>query len=478
MDLENQALDIIILNRNIRLEDNAALYYGSLRQNYLVLYVFDEKYWTSNGRSSRQARFLLDCLDELNRRLLNYNSCIYIFEGSYNELTLWIESHRSQTIIHLNHLTETAYLAQQLKTFKDHHSKRRELNIYRDFGIQVGNIDRDTWSKDWNELMRSTLLPAPKVSGVKNSCSLIKLNAFNPSILREAQTYEYFQSGGSTEAAHLLETFLTDRSRNYQTSMSSPRTAEFSCSRLSPHIAYGSISLRTIYQKVTSQIQYSQNKKDLRSFIKRLYWHCHFIQKLETEPKIEFRSMHSMCDDLRPNVDSELIERWLVGETGFPFLDACMKFLRQSGWINFRMRAMIMSFASYNLWQPWQATSPLLAQLFVDYEPGIHICQAQMQSGVTGINLPRVYSVTKQSRDQDPNADWVKKILPELQPFAPSEIHRADLKGKYTAKIVDLEETGKIARDLIWSLRKDSEFKKIARSVYLLHGSRKTARRY
>ena len=478
MDVEKQPLDIIILNRNIRLEDNAALYYGSLRQNYLVLYVFDETYWTSNGRSPRQARFLFDCLEELNQRLKNYNSCIYVFDGSYDALTVWIESYCSEAVIHLNHLTDTEHLAQQLKKFKAHHSKRRELKIYRDFGIQVGNVDRDTWSKDWRELMNSPLLPAPKASRVKNSCSLLRFSAFHPCILNKHQAYEIFQRGGSTQAANLLETFLAERCRDYQTSISSPKTAEYSCSRLSPHITYGSISLRSIYKKATSRVQISQNKKDLQSFIKRLYWHCHFIQKLETEPRIEYRSMHSMCDDLRPNVDSELIERWFVGETGFPFLDACMKFLRQSGWINFRMRAMIMSFASYNLWQPWQATSPLLAQLFVDYEPGIHICQAQMQSGVTGINLPRIYSVTKQSRDQDPNADWIKKILPELQSFAPSEIHRADLKGKYPAKIVDLEETGKIARDLIWSLRKDSEFKKIARSVYLLHGSRKTARRY
>ena len=121
-----------------------------------------------------------------------------------------------------------------------------------------------------------------------------------------------------------------------------------------------------------------------------------------------------MCDDLRPFENKEFIDRWINGETGFPFLDACMLYLREKGWINFRMRAMIMSFASYNLWQPWQSTSPLLGELFVDYEPGIHIPQVQMQSGVTGINLPRIYSVNKQSSDQDPEAKWIKQIIPTL----------------------------------------------------------------
>ena len=183
--------------------------------------------------------------------------------------------------------------------------------------------------------------------------------------------------------------------------------------------------------------------------------------------------MHRMCDNLREKENSELIERWISGETGFPFMDACMKYLKERGWINFRMRAMIMSFASYNLWQPWQVTSPLLAELFVDYEPGIHIPQVQMQSGVTGINLPRIYSVTKQSRDQDPEAIWMKKVLPSLNDFDIEDIHNANLNEKYIIPIVDLKESSKHARDKIWGARKGSEFKTIARSVYLKHGSRK-----
>ena len=134
---------------------------------------------------------------------------------------------------------------------------------------------------------------------------------------------------------------------------------------------------------------------------------------------------------------------------------------------------MIMSFASYNLWQPWQITSPLLAELFVDYEPGIHIPQVQMQSGVTGINLPRIYSVTKQSRDQDKNALWIKKVIPSLAMFEPDDIHDANLNDDYIPPIVDLKESSKYARDKIWSIRKDQEFKNIARTVYLKHGSRK-----
>ena len=280
------------------------------------------------------------------------------------------------------------------------------------------------------------------------------------------------QKGGSLEADRLLDSFLFERCEGYSKKMSSPIDAENSCSRLSPHIAFGSISIRQIYQKLTDFFPVSNHKSDLNSFRKRLYWHCHFIQKLETEPELEFNSMHSMCDELRPNFDSEIIEKWIQGRTGFPFLDACILYLKEYGWINFRMRAMIMSFASYNLWQPWQKTSPLLAKLFVDYEPGIHISQVQMQSGVTGINLPRIYSVSKQSMDHDINADWIKRVIPELQSSDSESIHYANLGKQYIEPITDLRKSSKAAREKIWSIRSDVKFKNIAKKVYLKHGSR------
>ena len=183
--------------------------------------------------------------------------------------------------------------------------------------------------------------------------------------------------------------------------------------------------------------------------------------------------MHPDCDQLRPKVDRELIDKWISGNTGFPFVDACMTYLKKYGWINFRMRAMLMSFASYNLWQPWQQTSPLLANTFTDYEPGIHICQVQMQSGVTGINLPRIYSVTKQSLDQDPEANWIKNQLPQLEDIDKNIIHSAEIGELYKEKVVDLKSSAKKARELVWQIRSNSEFRKKAREIYELHGSRK-----
>jgi deoxyribodipyrimidine photo-lyase len=463
--------DIIILNRNLRLLDNAALYYGSLKSNFIVIYLYDVDYWKANGKSSRQLKFSNDCLGELDEDLKKLNSNINVFNGSFYDLGKWIETNYNNFSIHINHCTDVNYFREGFNNFKENF--KNKITVYDDFGLQLNNFDRDTWSKNWNHIMNSDLLGVPKPSNNKDRLNLIGFSDFKNEISCEFSGLSNIQKGGTSKAKELLETFLDQRCKGYRIKMSSPSQSEESCSRLSPHFTYGSISIRQVYQQLNKMLPELNNKKDLYSFKKRLYWHCHFVQKLHTEPELEFYSMHRMCDDLRPDYDDEIIEKWIEGETGFPFLDACMKFLSENGWINFRMRAMIMSFASYNLWQPWQKTSPRLAELFTDYEPGIHISQVQMQSGVTGINLPRIYSISKQSMDQDPDAEWTKNLLPQLNNFDPKLIHNAELNDSYIPQIVDLKTSAKFARDQVWGIRKSIEFKNEARKVYLKHGSRR-----
>ena len=96
-----------------------------------------------------------------------------------------------------------------------------------------------------------------------------------------------------------------------------------------------------------------------------------------------------------------------------------------------------------------------------------------MQSGVTGINLPRIYSVSKQSEDQDPNAIWIKNILPQLRDLDPKLIHVSELNDLYIPQIIDLKSSARNARERVWSIRKSIEFKKEAAAVYNKHGSRR-----
>jgi deoxyribodipyrimidine photo-lyase len=198
------------------------------------------------------------------------------------------------------------------------------------------------------------------------------------------------------------------------------------------------------------------------------------------------QNMHSGFDGLREShFNHEYFERWKKGETGFPLIDACMRMLAQTGWINFRMRALLISFSSYQLWNHWREPALHLAREFLDYEPGIHYPQIQMQSGVTGINTLRIYNPVKQAQDQDPKGIFVKRWLPELhnvpnefifQPWTmPTELQREisiTMGSTYPLPIVDHLATAKHARDTLWPLVRNPSMRSEARQVFIKHGSR------
>jgi deoxyribodipyrimidine photo-lyase len=276
-----------------------------------------------------------------------------------------------------------------------------------------------------------------------------------------------------------LNSFLAERGRGYAKGLSSPLTAPHCCSRLSPHLAFGTLSLREV-------VWASRRRGGPKPFEERLHWHCHFIQKLESEPELEHRDAHPAYAGLR-HTDPERLAAWSEGRTGLPFLDACMRALTAEGWINFRMRALLMAVASYHLWIDWRDSGLVLARRFVDYEPGIHWNQCQMQAGTTGINTVRIYNPVKQGLDHDPAGVYVRRWLPELARVPPAHLHTpwtmtaaeqeaaGCLLGQhYPFPIVDHEQAAREARERVWGVRKGPGFRERAAAIQDRHGSRRS----
>lgn len=277
---------------------------------------------------------------------------------------------------------------------------------------------------------------------------------------------------GEAAAQACLQSFLDGRGARYRRDLSSPLTAEQGCSRLSAYLAFGVLSMRQVHQATEAKIAAlkslgTANARSmayhLRGFAGRLRWHCHFMQKLESEPEIEYRNIARSYDGLREDAfDWQRFDAWKNGRTGYPMIDACMRSLNATGWLNFRMRAMLVSFAAYHLWLHWREPGLHLARQFLDFEPGIHWSQMQMQSGTTGINTFRMYSPSKQQLDHDPRGEFIRRWIPEYGTSA------------YPKPIVDEKTAVREAKNRLYGVRLTAGARAEAAAVQKKHGSRKS----
>ena len=222
---------------------------------------------------------------------------------------------------------------------------------------------------------------------------------------------------------------------------------------------------------------------DLRAFGSRLRWQGHFIQKFESEDRMEFEPVNRAYLEMGHHGTPKTLQAWKEGRTGVPLIDACMRCVVATGYLNFRMRAMLVSFLTHHLDHPWDAGVEHLARCFLDFEPGIHYAQFQMQAAVTGINTIRIYNPVKQGLERDAEGAFVRQWVPELAHLSAPEIHHpwtippmqriwdGDVTD-YPDPVVDLEQAGRAAREKLWAYRKRLEVKDEARRILATHVAR------
>jgi deoxyribodipyrimidine photo-lyase len=354
--------------------------------------------------------------------------------------------------------------------------------------------NRNDWGKHWGKRMSLAPYDVPNMIFCKGKPPPPFAEV---AVLPESLHTTHYLRHTAKGTAGRLDYFLMNELRNYRRGMSSPVTAPQHCSRLSTQLAMGVVSIRQVIDAIWMRrllLEGSPSMKGyldgLKSFEGRLHWHCHFVQKLEDEPRIEFVNMHRGYDGLREHDFNEAyFQAWANGMTGVPMVDACMRRLNATGWINFRMRAMLMSFAAYHLWLHWREPALHLARQFCDYEPGIHYPQIQMQSGTTGINAARIYNPVKQALDQDEHGTFIRQWCPELtnvpldylaQPWLLTPALQVQygcvLGVDYPVAIVNVEQAGREAKERFHAWRKKRGMDTTAKAVFEKHGSRRTAR--
>ena len=470
-------INIVWLKKDLRSRDHASLA-QAIKEGLpvLILFCFEPSIIDCPESDIRHWRFAYEALEDLQKTLQTDDCQLYYIDLEVIEALALIKE-----IYEIQHLYSYEEVGIKITFDRDKQVKNwcvENQIIYQEFA-QNGTIRARKHRKNWVVNLEKHYFFAPLTKVDLKQLKTIDLDnalkeRFNPTLPTSITTYNNnFQKGGESFAWKYFHSFLEKRVQNYSKHISKPSLSRTSCSRLSPYITFGCISAREVFQKIQIRIQNSSKNRDLKNAQSRIWWRSHFIQKLETEWKIEKEPINEVFSALDRLEESPLLDAWKKGQTGYPMIDACMRCLHANGWINFRMRAMLVSFATFTLWLDWRPVATHLAKLFLDFDPGIHYPQIQMQAGLTAYHTLRIYNPTMQVQKHDKDGIFIRKWIPELEKIPTNHLaepwkltlmeqtfYDTQIGKDYPAPIVHFESATSKNKDAYWQWRQSPAAKK------------------
>jgi deoxyribodipyrimidine photo-lyase len=471
MNTNREEIQIIWLKRDLRLHDNEAVFNAlATNKRVLFLYAFENTLINDPHYNDRHWNFIKQSLEDINEDLKKYNTKVFVINAEINSAFNQLQNYFRIENVYSHQETGLLITYNRDKDFT-RYCRNNSINWIENSnnGVLRGLLNREDWFENWNIYMAKEQFVFNPVENKFITINEIEQisTAFNCTDLKTKNSV-IFQKGGTKTAWKYANSFFTERHKEYMFNISKPEKSRTSSSRISPYLAWGNLSIRQVFQKATYIKSQKKSDKHLGAFISRLRWQAHFIQKFEMEYTMEESSINKGYHKLKKNISESYKIAWQNGKTGFPLVDACMRCLNTTGFLNFRMRAMLVSFYTHILWQPWQEATTHLSQMFLDFEPGIHFPQLQMNAGETGINNLRIYNPVKNSLEHDTDAVFIKKWCPELANLPTCFIHEPylmttldmqfnnfELGKNYPEPIVDIKTNRKKASDILWNLKKN-----------------------
>ena len=446
--------------RNLRTTDHSALAHAASEyETLLPLFVFDPVFYGSEGLAcDARLRFLHDSLRSLDRLYDSVGGTLSYAHGEASSVLAAL------TAAGWDVVATADPTARYGRERDDEATEQFDVTFVGGDGLVRGRErSREGWAdhiENWFESTPPDWQPADvSFQSLTDSVPISRIE----STYGVAPEKSALPEGGRKRAVERLASFV-DRIGAYPGNISAPSDARTGTSQLSPYLRFGSLSVREVYQYVDEHAPEGPGKE---MFFSRLFWNKHYHQKLADWEGWTTKAVNPVMRGFRADThDPTLVEAWKRGETGFPMVDASMRCLVETGWLNFRMRAMCASFYADLLAQPWRIGADFFHYHLVDSDPAINYTQWQSQAGTVGKNLMRIYNPRKQVRDNDPDGSFIKRYVPELgplpaqyldqpekTPLAEQEAHGVVIGEDYPYPVVEYERARQHAMDRYEEIR-------------------------
>jgi deoxyribodipyrimidine photo-lyase len=415
---------------DLRIADNPAIAAAVAESDRILpLFVFDPAFYGDRGTAcDARVEFLHDCLRDLDRQYRDVGApgLAYAHGDPIDVLGRFVDAGWD--------VTATRSVTGRYGLRRDERA-RDELSVrfVADDGlIRDADRPRQGWKEsveswlaadppDWDPRTVDVVRPDSAADGSRRSTSL------DPSAIAAAYDVASEKSmvpeGGRAAGRERLESFV-GRIGDYPGNISSPVDAREGTSGLSPYLRFGCLSVREVHRYVDEHAPDGRGKS---MFVSRLFWNRHYRQKLVDWPGWLDEAVNPVYAGFnRDRHDPDLVAAWKAGETGFPMVDASMRCLRETGWLNFRMRALCASVYFHVLQQPWRIGADHFYKHLIDADAAINYTQWQSQCGLVGRPGLRLYNPRKQVRDHDPDGTFIKRWVPELAPLPAEHLDRPE----------------------------------------------------
>ena len=420
---------LFIYHRDFRIVDNIGLNFAIKNcKNILPIFIFtnDQINDTNKFKSSNSIQFMVESLDDLDKNLKKHNSKMHYFYGDYIEILEEIKNTINVKNIVFN-IDYTPYAKKRTskveKLCKDNNI---DLIVQEDYLLApIGSFlksDGDPYTiytpfKNF-VLQNKDLIDTQTRLKPKNLVKTNKLNTISLDTIDEfyEQNPNILVHGGRNNSKKIIKKLKNLDDYNETRNMLSENT-----SHLSAYIKYGCVSIREIFYILVNLFGFEHG------LIAQLIWREFYFYIANYFPDVlKGKNYNKKYDEIKWNTNNKLYNLWIQGKTGYPVVDAAMVQINTQGYMHNRGRLITSNFLNRLLGYHWTKGEKYFANKLVDYDPSVNNGNWQWIAS-TGVDpkpyFQRLFNPMLQSKKSDPDAEYIKKWLPQLKDIPADELH-------------------------------------------------------
>jgi len=403
--MKKQEVAFFWFRRDLRLEDNVGLFHA-LKSKYPVipLFIFDEIILDSLPKNDARVGFIYDSLFKINQKLLEMGSSLLVKKGKIQDVWQALLQEFDVKEVFFNKDYEPYAIKRDLAICELLEANKTSPFSYKDQVIF-----------EEKEITKADGLPYTVYTPYKNKW-LEKYNSMAP--VKEYDATEMFSNFhksnftfptlkqiGFVESSIKVIPYNLKNVSNYHETRDFP--ALDSTTHLSPHLRFGTVSIRKL-------VNWVFHKNDV--FLSELIWREFFMQILFSFPKVVTHNFKSSYDGIQWRNNEEDFKHWCSGTTGYPMVDAGMRELNETGYMHNRVRMVVASFLCKHLLINWQWGEAYFAKKLLDYELSSNVGNWQWAAGTGCDAAPyfRVFNPEIQFKKFDEKGIYIRKWIPEF----------------------------------------------------------------